>query len=242
MSRSHFLSVRRTSAGFTLMELLVGMTLMGLVALAMLFGFRIGASAWVKGGSGLDRTRATQATFDVLSRQIGSMKAYYSMQKLKEAPVEMLLFQGTSAGVRFVSTFSFQSRSSGGLWLVEYFVTRSKESEPMRLMLNETPLPTDEALTDALFNDIDLGEDNQPVAHFPEFQLRPDSIPLVEEADDVQFRYFRPPEQEQARGRAPGTRALLPQGVEIQLRWKEPGLLSAKEFVVVVPVHAGAAQ
>ena len=110
----------------------------------------------------------------------------------------------------------------------------------MRLMLNETPLPTDEALTDALFNDIDLGEDNQPVAHFPEFQLRPDSISLVKEADDVQFRYLRPPEQ--ARVRALGTRELLPQGVEIQLRWKEPGLLSAKEFVVVVPVHAGAAQ
>jgi prepilin-type N-terminal cleavage/methylation domain-containing protein len=242
MSRNHFLNLRRTSAGFTLMELLVSMTLMGLVALAMLFGFRIGTSAWAKGASGLDRARGTQATFDVLSRQIGSMKAYYSMQKLKEAPVELLLFQGTSAGVRFVSTFSFQSRSSGGLWLVEYFATRSKESEPMRLMLNETPLPTDEALTDALFNDIDLGEDNQPVVHFPEFQLRPDSISLVEEADDVLFKYIWPPEQAQARVRAPGTRERLPQGVEIQLRWNEPGLLSAREFVVVVPVHAGATQ
>jgi prepilin-type N-terminal cleavage/methylation domain-containing protein len=240
MSRSHSVCARRASAGFTLMELLVSMTLMGLVALAILFGFRIGTNAWAKGGAGLDRARTTQATFDALSRQIGSMRAYYSMQKLKEAPVEMLLFQGTSAGMRFVSTFSFQSRSSGGLWLVECFVTRSKESEPKRLVLNETPLPTDEALTDSLFHDIELGEDNQPVARFPEFQVRPDSISLVEEADDLQFRYLRPPGQ--ARVRVPGTKELLPQGVEIQLRWKESGLLSAKEFVVVVPIHAGVAQ
>jgi prepilin-type N-terminal cleavage/methylation domain-containing protein len=235
---------RASSGGFTLIELLVSMTLMGFVAVAILFGFRIGTNAWAKGGANLDRLRTTQATFDLLNRQIGSMKAYYSMQKLKEAPVELLLFEGTSEGMRFVSNFSFKSRSAGGLWLVEYFAMKSKDSEQMDLMLNETRLPQDEVLALSVFRDIETGEDNRPVVRFPSFRPAPDSMRLVEGVQEIQFQYFLPLTPQ---GQAPVQTVTtgkdrLPQGVKIAFRWSQSDLRSEKDFSFVVPIHASVRQ
>ena len=242
------MSLRRTarrttssSSGFTLMELLVSMTLMGFVAVAVLFGFRIGTNAWAKGGTNLERLRTTQATFDLVNRQIGSMKAYYSMQKLKEAPIELLLFEGTSEGMRFVSNFSFKSRSAGGLWLVEYFAVKSKDSEQVDLMLNETRLPPDEMLAQSVFRDIEIGEDNRPIVRFPAFQPGPDSMRLIADAQEIQFQYFTPLTPQ---GQAPVQtgKPQLPQGVKIAIRWNQSDLRSAKDFSFVVPIHASVRQ
>jgi prepilin-type N-terminal cleavage/methylation domain-containing protein len=231
----------RPSGGFTLMELLVSMSLMGLVAVAVLFGFRIGTNAWAKGGASLNRLGMAQAAFDLMNRQIGSMKAYYSRQTLKEAPVELLLFQGTETGMRFVSNFSLQSRSAGGLWLVEYFVATSKDSRQRNLILNETPLPGDEVLSQSVFSDLEMGEDNRPVVRFPAFRARPDSMRLIENAQEIQFQYFVPPGPAPAQSISTG-KEQLPQGVKIVLRWQEPDLLSAKDLSVVVPIHASVRQ
>jgi hypothetical protein len=221
--------------------LLVSMTLMGFVAVAILFGFRIGTNAWAKGGANLERLRTTQATFDLLNRQIGSMKDYYSKQTLKEAPVELLLFEGTAAGMRFVSNFSFKSRAAGGLWLVEYFAMKSKESEQMDLMLNETRLPPDEVLAQSIFRDIEIGEDNRPIVRFPSFGPGPDSMRLMEGAQEIQFQYVLPLTPQ---GQAPVQtgKQQLPQGVKIIVRWNQSGPLLAKDFSFVVPIHAAVRQ
>ena len=235
----------RPSGGFTLMELLVSMSLMGLVAVAILFGFRIGTNAWAKGGATLDRFRKTQGTFDLLNRQIGSMKAYYSKQKVKEAPVELLLFQGTAVGMRFVSSFSLRSRSAGGLWLVEYFAMKSKESEQMSLMLNETSLPQDNVLSQSVFREVEVGEDNMPVVRFPEFRTRQDSMPLVENAREIQFQYFvplSPQGQSPAQSASAAGKQPLPQGVKIVLRLQESGPVLVNDVSVVVPIHAAVRQ
>src|SRR5437867_5933344 len=97
--------VAKPAAGFTLMELLVSMTLIGLLAVAIHFGFRIGTNAWTKGDDGLQRVRTTQATFDLLTRQLGSMVPYYSQQKIQATTVDVLVYQGTEKGMRFVTTF-----------------------------------------------------------------------------------------------------------------------------------------
>src|SRR5215471_15147546 len=113
--------------GFTLLELLVSMTLMGLLAVAIHMGFRIGTNAWAKADSRLETLRASQFSLDLLSRQIGSMVPYYSQQKINDAPVEVLLFQGVPKAMRFVTDFSAESRGAGGLRLVEYFVSNSRD-------------------------------------------------------------------------------------------------------------------
>ncbi len=135
----------RLNSGFTLIELLVSMTIVGFLMLAILFGFRIGINAWAKGETGMERIRTTQATFDLLNRQLGSMVTYISPQKFKDSTAKVLIFQGAESGMRFVTTFSSQSRGAGGLHLVEYFVSSSKQGDHTKkaLVLNETTLPDD---------------------------------------------------------------------------------------------------
>jgi prepilin-type N-terminal cleavage/methylation domain-containing protein len=234
---------RHRPEGFTLMELLVSMTIMGFLALAIHFGFRVGINAWAKGGDSLERVRRVQAVFDVLSRQIGSMVPYYSQQRLDRAPVEVLLFQGTETGMRFVSTFSSHSRTAGGLRLVEYFVTGSKDRKGKTLLINERPLPDDAALAQSVITEIGRKQDNTVVVQFAGFIRREDSIAMVEGFEDGKFQYSKrqPPKEGTSPARLSLTgqrRDLLPPGVEIKLRWREPEFFYAKDFTVVIPVQA----
>jgi hypothetical protein len=59
---------------------------------------------------------------------------------------------------------------------------------------------------------------------------------LFEGVDQLQFQYLRPqlPNSENPDDK----KEHLPLGVEIQLRWREPGIFSAQDFSVVVPTHA----
>lgn len=231
-SRRQVLSVK---IGFTLLELLVSITLMGLLAVAIHVGFRIGTNAWAKGDSRLETIRASQFSLDLLSRQISSMVPYYSQQKINDAHVDVLLFQGAQKAMRFVTSFSAQSRSAGGLRLVEYFVSNSNKGVNA-LLVNERLLPDDPALSRLVFRDISRGDGNTVVVNFFEFRARSDSLSLFESVDQVQFQYLRP--QLLNSDGPDDKKEHLPLGVEIQLRWKELGVFSAQEFSVVVPTHA----
>jgi len=228
--------VLSVKVGFTLLELLVSITLMGLLAVAIHMGFRIGTNAWAKGNSRLETIRASQFSLELLSRQISSMVPYYSQQKINDAPVDILLFQGVPKAMRFVTSFSAQSRSAGGLRLVEYLVSNSKNKGVNALLVNERLLPDDPALSRLVFRDISRGDNNTVIVNFFEFRARSDSLYLFEGVDQVQFQYLRPqlPNSEGPDDK----KEHLPLGVEIQLRWKEPGIFSAQEFSVVVPTHA----
>ena len=231
-------SMVRLNSGFTLMELLVSMTIVGFLGLAILFGFRIGTNAWAKGETGMERIRTTQATFDLLNRQLGSVVDYISSQNLKDSTVKLLIFQGEESGMRFVTTFSSQSRGAGGLQLVEYVVSNSKQGDRGKkaLVLNETALPDDVTLARLVISDISSGTNNFPVAIFREFALRANSRYLLEDLESIQFSYIRP---ELGVASAPGlAREKLPQGIGIRLRWSEPGLLGTRDLSIMVPVHA----
>jgi prepilin-type N-terminal cleavage/methylation domain-containing protein len=223
-------------AGFTLLELLVSMTLMGLLAVAIHMGFRIGTNAWAKADSRLETLRTGYFSLDLLSRQIGSMVPYYSQQKINDAPVEVLLFQGVPKAMRFVSNFSAQSRGAGGLRLVEYFVSNSRDKGVNALLVNERLLPDDPSLSRFVFRDIFRGDNNAVAVNFFEFRARSDSLYLFQGVEQIQFQYFRP---HLANLEGPdNAKEHLPLAIEIQLRWKEAGIFSAQEFSVVVPTHA----
>ena len=233
---------RHKKGGFSLIELLVSMTLMGLLTLALHFGFRVGTNAWAKGDGELQRYRATQAAYEMLSRQLGSALPYYSQQKVNDVPVEVLLFQGAPAGMRFVSNFSCQLRSAAGLRLVEYFVTDSQEMRGKALVVNERRLPDDLGLSQSVFGEITQSEDNTVLVGFLGFTARRDSLYLIDGVDAMRFAYFpRPQPKDEGNGAAMsitgGKKELLPLGAEIKLHWDESRILSAKDFSIVVPFN-----
>jgi prepilin-type N-terminal cleavage/methylation domain-containing protein len=228
---------KNSNSGFTLLELVISMTLVGLLAIAIHFGFRIGLNAWAKGNESLEHAKTLQSTMDVVSRQIASIVPYISQQKIKEAPVGVPVFQAAEKGMRFVTTFSSHSRSAGGLRLVEYFFTESNERKKKALLMNERVLPLDEALQQLVFRSISRAEDNSLVVDFFEFEELKHSTVLIEGVDDVEFSYFR--HKTSTANSAPESRnkEFLPVGVEIKLHWDEYSPFSTKDFSIVIPIQ-----
>ena len=254
-----------SGAGFTLMEVLVSITLMSLISVAIYYGYRIGLDSWSRAEKSLERERNVQFVLDLMSRQLGSMVPYYSRQALDGAFVDVLLFNGTEQGVRFVTTFSVESRSAAGLRLVEYFLGSSREGSGRALLLNEKLLPDDRNLASTVFGGLSRGEKNSVVAAFRGFSEGENTVALVEGLASAGFEFPRStrddpassgsadPSEEVMGGRlgillmrekensgivATNRKDRLPLGVELKLRWQEVGFFHAEGFSMAVPIQA----
>lgn len=252
----------RRDSGFTLMELLVSITLMSLIAVAIHSGFRLTLNSWEKGEKALQRQRTLHFVLDLISRQVGSMVPYYSRQQLEGTPVDVLLFHGSAQAVRFVSSFSSEGRAADGLRLVEYFLADSPTGEGKALLINETALPGNSELVGTVFTSFSRSEDNYVVAEFSTFVSRRDSTVLVEDLAEAHFEFPKKDKDEDIpppganntlmagrqgmlmaffnrKGRAGNKRNQLPLGLHLKLTWRETGFFQTQDFSLAVPIQAG---
>ena len=239
----------RPCAGFTLMELLVSFTLIGLLVVFIHLGYSIGIGAREKAEVALQEFQTNEAALDVVSRQVGAMVPYFSHQEHEGSPVEVLLFQASSESLSFVSTYSAASRRTEGLMFVQYFTETSRDGTGRKLLLNERPLSRDAELLDSVLAGVSRTEDNRFLAELAEPEVRPDSFTLAQGLYSVDFQTFsRPREDYEGRGLggkwtrtlgrlAARNRELLPAGIRMRLEWREPGPYGSKEFAIAVPVQ-----
>ena len=245
--------------GFTLMELLVSFSLIGLVAVFIHLGYSIGLSAREKAEASLEAYQAAQASMDVLSRQIASMVPYVSNQEHEERPVPVLLFRASPQSLGFVTTWSAASGFAGGLRFVQYFTADADSSadadsnaDPApagrRLLLNERPLPPEAGLRGPVIQGIVKTEDNRFLAELAPPRAGPRSFTLAQGLASVAFRRLARPQEESfplgsridpRRFRRRSRRAVRPQlpaGIQLSLRWNGRGPWGSKDFVLAVPV------
>lgn len=103
----------RLSPGYTLVELLVALTLFGLIALLMSGTFRFGARAWDAGAREIDRIGQVEAVQTLLRRELSQVRLLI----LKTAAAEpKAVFVGESAELRFAAPLSVRHRN-GGLYI-----------------------------------------------------------------------------------------------------------------------------
>ena len=242
--------------GFTLMELLVSFSLIGMVAVFIHLGYSVGIGAREKAEASLDDYQAAQASLDVLSRQIASMAPYVTRQAHEERPVEVLLFRASPRSLSFVTTWSAVSGFSGGLRFVQVFAAdpdpeavSSGDSDPgRRLLLNERPLPPEGKLGGAVIRGVVKTEDNRFLAELAPPQAGPASLTLAEGLESVTFRALaRPPEESFSLGSRISPRRFgdrfrgarrpqLPAAIRLSLRWTGQGPWGSKTFEAAVPV------
>ena len=243
--------------GFTLMELLVSFSLIGLVAVFIHLGYSIGLSAREKAEASLEAYQAAQASMDVLSRQIASMVPYVSSQEHEERPVQVLLFRASPRSLGFVTTWSAASGFAGGLRFVQYFTAdadpdadSSADPAPAgrRLLLNERPLPPEAGLRGPVIRGVTKTEDNRFLAELAPPRAGPRSLTLAQGLASVAFRRLARPQEESfplgsridprrfRRRRRRAARPQLPAGIQLSLRWNGRGPWGSKDFVLAVPV------
>ena len=245
-------AARTPSPGFTLMELLVSFSLIGLVAVFIHLGYSIGLSAREKAEASLEAYQAAQASLDVLSRQIASMVPYVSSQEHEGRPVQVLLFRASPQSLGFVTTWSAASGFAGGLRFVQYFTAAAADPDPRaagrRLLLNERPLPTEAGLRGPVIRGVVETEGNRFLAELASPRAGPRSLTLAEGLASVAFRRLARPQEESfplgsridprrfRRRSRRNPRPQLPAGIQLSLRWNGQGPWGSKDFVLAVPV------
>ena len=88
------------SAGFTLLELLIAITLLGLLLAALFGGLRLGARAWERGAERLDQSARLQVVQNFLRDRLAQA---YPLQGDDEADRSQMAFAGDVDTLQFVT-------------------------------------------------------------------------------------------------------------------------------------------
>jgi len=105
-----------SKTGFTILELIVSITILTLIALIMGQGFRIGVNSWEKGEAETVETQKLRILSGMLTQQLKSFYLYRT--KLEDEDKENILFKGENDSILFVTTLA--DSSFGGLKWVRY--------------------------------------------------------------------------------------------------------------------------
>ena len=123
-----------SSSGFTLVELIVSLVIMGMITVLVSEGFRLGTNAWDKSEAEAVEIQRLRILSGLMSQQLKSAYPY----KMLIDSEEVVVFQGTSDSLLF-ATLS-KDRLLGGFKWVLYRYTEGS------LLYNEGILPDKELL------------------------------------------------------------------------------------------------
>ena len=177
-------------SGMTLLEVLVAVTLLGLLSVGLLMSFQMGADSWqsTRDRLMLDRRIATanQILHSTLAGMIpvdGEAPHGQGAQRRR-----FLFFQGEPRSMRFVSSYSVTGGVRGGLHVIELQVVNSTRGR--RVLLNQSPFVGPQGLerfVDGFFRDPDLRVIRP---RFRPITSHAGSLVIVDELADGAFRYL----------------------------------------------------
>jgi general secretion pathway protein J len=194
---------RKGAAGFTLLELVVSFTILGLIVIVVFGALRLGTNAWERGGDQSELVQRRRVVLNLLSQQIKSAFPY--KVKASKAEPDYIAFQGTPDSMQFVSAFSLKARRSEGLVVVYYRVEDGKGSEKVLKYFEKRALNKDF------------------------FEKMPDSDEyqtLLDDLSGLSFEYFKAGDDDDSAGEWVTSydgkdETELPRQMKIAASWKE---------------------
>lgn len=149
--------MRRDARGFTLLELLLALAIVGALVVIAFGGVRIGLAAWRQGE---DRAEAHQHVRSValsLARSLGAIYPYNAPRG--EAPTPVLLFEGGESRLEFVTQAAPYPASIPVAFTAVVFELGATD-ERRGLVIRQRVLPNRDPFTEAavVFNDPTLTE------------------------------------------------------------------------------------
>ncbi len=183
--------------GFTLLELLITITLIGVVMVILAQAATLSIQTWEKGTASQFVNQQTSVVTDMISQQLRSA---YPLQipitnddGTKDLSKKILVFDGGSESVAFVTTKPLGIDNQAGLHLVVYYLEHEKDSSTSHLIaayrsvyhrqFYETPF-TDEEKTRLLSEVTSMKMeyyDGESGMWFPEWIMKDPTQPLPSE-------------------------------------------------------------
>jgi general secretion pathway protein J len=167
---------RRRASAFTLVEVMVTLTILGFVLLVTSGVFRLGLSAWEKGESSREKFQKRRITAQLLSQQVKSLMPYKI--KSQKAEGDFLAFEGKARSLKFVSALSLKTRRPSGFVYVYYEFQQGG-------MAGGRILQYERRVVNKNFMDED--------------PLEQDKVPIFDGLADVRFEYYQEEDQEKTR-------------------------------------------
>lgn len=129
---------QNSNRGFTLMELLIAITLLSLISVAVIVSLRVGLSAMNKADARLMSNRRVAGVERILEQEIAGIMPVTADCQGGEGPIEhAMFFQGEPAAMRLASSYSLQEASRGLPMILEYLVIPGENGVGVRLVVNE---------------------------------------------------------------------------------------------------------
>ncbi|MDH4266818.1 MAG: prepilin-type N-terminal cleavage/methylation domain-containing protein [Deltaproteobacteria bacterium] len=156
------------SRGFTLVEVMITLTILGFILL-MIFGvFRLALSAWEKGENLKEDYQQVRITSQLISRQIKSIVPYKI--KSRKAEGNYMAFEGKARSVKFVSALPLKTRQPQGFVYVIYDFKKSEKGDGTLVLYEQRVLNRD---------------------FMSENPREESGVPLIEHLAEVRFEYYR---------------------------------------------------
>jgi type II secretory pathway pseudopilin PulG len=130
---------RQSSAGVTLIELLIAVLLMSLLSVGIVLSLRVALNAMNKTDSKLMANRRVASVERILNEEIAGMIPVTAECSAsgKKGPT-LMFFQGEAQTMRLASTYSLHEGSRGVPMILEFQVIPGENEQGVRLVVNET--------------------------------------------------------------------------------------------------------
>lgn len=225
--------------GFTLLELLISMTLMALLMGGLLVGLRVGARAWQQGEARLREVHKEEERAAFMAQQVSSLVPYEVGSTDPDLPGRVTIFQAHASRLRFVSTYGSRFRNRSGLVLVDYAIVGNSPGK-LAIALRETPVGDDGTLFQRLVERVARDpETGKSIIIYRPFSLQGNDLRLITGLRMARFEYFDPHPEDS------GPRWLwqwegkpkAPYPTAIRLRWQREGQTGQEQETFPIPAH-----
>jgi general secretion pathway protein J len=165
----------RRSSGFTLIELMISLTIVGLILVLVLGSLRIGIRAWEKGEKDTEAYQRQQIVLDLVKRQLASA-CPLEVTIGDETP---FMLKGGDMSLDFVSCYPMTPSDRSGMVYVRYVVKKGDAPGKERLGFYEK---------DLAFIDKEKGIREADQEGF---------VDLIPEAERIRFAYLKGAEDDE---------------------------------------------
>jgi general secretion pathway protein J len=120
------------SAGFTLLELIISLTIIAVIAVMVQNGFKLSVNAWEKGESAIEDQQRYRYTLDLIQRQVSSALPRPPSEKSGTDPDADL--KGDEVSLEFSSLITLIPGDPSGVVRVKYRVESMEEGKNLWFM------------------------------------------------------------------------------------------------------------